>query len=203
MRRPPRPPVPGPPPKRPGNWSAARACWKTAGCRASWPTAGEERPLQDRDLHRRGRLGRRLGQDGPGFGHPGHPASVGQDAERGKGPGRLDLRQRQLMPVVLALGCGNRGGVRQSANCATTRCSSWPMRTVDGSHICTLMLTFFFRYMRPLIEQGHVYVAPASPCSWWQKGNTVKYAYNDKEMALLLQEMPGGQGQPVQGAWAR
>ena len=61
---------------------------------------------------------------------------------------------------------------------------------VDGSHICTLMLTFFFRYMRPLIEQGHVYVAQP-PLFKVQKGNTIKYAYNDAEMAILSQEMPG------------
>ena len=61
---------------------------------------------------------------------------------------------------------------------------------VDGSHICTLMLTFFFRYMRPLIEQGHVYVAQP-PLFKVQKGNTIKYAYNDAEMAVLSQEMPG------------
>ena len=61
---------------------------------------------------------------------------------------------------------------------------------VDGSHICTLMLTFFFRYMRPLIEQGHVYVAQP-PLFRVQKGNTVKYAYNEKEMAALTREMPG------------
>mgnify|MGYP000609261782 CR=1 FL=1 len=52
------------------------------------------------------------------------------------------------------------------------------------------MLTFFFRYMRPLIEQGHVYVAQP-PLFKVQKGNTIKYAYNDAEMAVLSQEMPG------------
>ena len=54
----------------------------------------------------------------------------------------------------------------------------------------TLMLTFFFRYMRPLIEQGHVYVAQP-PLFKVQKGSTIKYAYNDAEMAVLSQEMPG------------
>ncbi len=53
---------------------------------------------------------------------------------------------------------------------------------VDGCHICTLMLTFFFRYMRPLIEHGYVYVAQP-PLFKLQKGKTVKYAYNDDEMA--------------------
>ena len=51
-------------------------------------------------------------------------------------------------------------------------------------------MTFFFRYMRPLIEQGHVYVAQP-PLFKVQKGNTIKYAYNDAEMAILSQEMPG------------
>ena len=60
---------------------------------------------------------------------------------------------------------------------------------VDGSHICTLMLTFFFRYMRPLIEQGHVYVAQP-PLFKLQKGKTIKYAYNDAEMADLSQRCP-------------
>ena len=61
---------------------------------------------------------------------------------------------------------------------------------VDGSHICTLMLTFFFRYMRPLIDHGYVYVAQP-PLFKLQKGQTVKYAYNDDEMKMLSAEMPG------------
>ena len=61
---------------------------------------------------------------------------------------------------------------------------------VDGSHIATLMLTFFFRYMRPLIEHGYVYVAQP-PLFKLQKGSTVKYAYNEDEMKQLSAEMPG------------
>ena len=71
---------------------------------------------------------------------------------------------------------------------------------VDGSHICTLMLTFFFRYMRPLIEQGHVYVAQP-PLFKVQKGNTIKYAYNDAEMAVLSPGNAGCQDQPLQRPW--
>ena len=52
------------------------------------------------------------------------------------------------------------------------------------------MLTFFFRYMRPLIDHGYVYVAQP-PLFKLQKGQTVKYAYNDDEMKLLSAEMPG------------
>ena len=61
---------------------------------------------------------------------------------------------------------------------------------VDGAHIRILMLTFFFRYMRPLIEHGYVYVAQP-PLFKLQKGSTVKYAYNEDEMKQLSAEMPG------------
>ena len=61
---------------------------------------------------------------------------------------------------------------------------------VDGSHIRTLLLTFFFRFMRPLIEHGHVFIAQP-PLFKLQKGSTVKYAYNEDEMKQLSAEMPG------------
>ena len=95
----------------------------------------------------------------------------------------------KLMPVVLALGCGI-GEEFDISKLRYDKVFIMADADVDGSHICTLMLTFFFRYMRPLIEQGHVYVAQP-PLFRVQKGNTVKYAYNEKEMAVLLQEMPG------------
>ena len=95
----------------------------------------------------------------------------------------------KLMPVVLALGCGI-GEEFDISKLRYDKVFIMADADVDGSHICTLMLTFFFRYMRPLIEQGHVYVAQP-PLFKVQKGNTVKYAYNDKEMAVLSAEMPG------------
>ena len=95
----------------------------------------------------------------------------------------------KLMPVVLALGCGI-GDEFDISKLRYDKVFIMADADVDGSHICTLMLTFFFRYMRPLIEQGHVYVAQP-PLFRVQKGNTVKYAYNEKEMTALLQEMPG------------
>ena len=95
----------------------------------------------------------------------------------------------KLMPVVLALGCGI-GDEFDISKLRYDKVFIMADADVDGSHICTLMLTFFFRYMRPLIEQGHIYVAQP-PLFRVQKGNVVKYAYNEKEMAALSQEMPG------------
>ena len=104
---------------------------------------------------------------------------------------RLDkvYGNEKLMPVVTALGCGL-GDEFDISKLRYHKVFIMADADVDGSHICTLMLTFFFRYMRPLIEQGHVYVAQP-PLFKVQKGNTIKYAYNDAEMAVLSQEMPG------------
>ena len=95
----------------------------------------------------------------------------------------------KLMPVVTALGTGI-GDEFDISKVRYHKIFIMADADVDGSHICTLMLTFFFRYMRPLIEHGYVYVAQP-PLFKLQKGQTVKYAYNDDEMKLLSAEMPG------------
>ena len=95
----------------------------------------------------------------------------------------------KLMPVVTALGTGI-GDEFDISKVRYHKIFIMADADVDGSHICTLMLTFFFRYMRPLIEHGYVYVAQP-PLFKLQKGQTVKYAYNDDEMKILSAEMPG------------
>ncbi|SHJ05418.1 DNA gyrase subunit B [Mesonia phycicola] len=62
---------------------------------------------------------------------------------------------------------------------------------VDGSHIATLILTFFFRYMRELIEAGHIYIA-TPPLYLIKKGNRKRYAWNDKERDEITNEYAGG-----------
>jgi len=60
---------------------------------------------------------------------------------------------------------------------------------VDGAHIATLLLTFFYRYMKPLVEQGHVYLAQP-PLYKLSYGKVTKYAYSEEEMDSFRKEIP-------------
>ena len=104
---------------------------------------------------------------------------------------RLDkvIGNDKLMPVVTALGTG----IDEDFDITKLRYHKIVIMAdadVDGAHIRTLLLTFFFRYMRPLIEHGYVYIAQP-PLYRISKGKKHAYAYSDEERDAIIEEMGG------------
>ena len=95
----------------------------------------------------------------------------------------------KLSPLIIALG----GGIGEDFNIEKLRYHKIIIMSdadVDGAHIRTLLLTFFFRYMRPLIENGYVYSA-VPPLYKLTRGKTVKVAYSDDQRDKISAEMRG------------
>lgn len=105
---------------------------------------------------------------------------------------RLDkvYNNEKLLPVITALGT-NIGEDFTLEKLRYGKIIIMADADVDGSHIRTLLLTFFFRFMRPLIEEGHIYLAQP-PLFKLTKGKVVNYAYSDEQRDQLNAEMGGG-----------
>lgn len=102
---------------------------------------------------------------------------------------RLDkvYGNEKLMPVVTAIGSGL-GDEFDLAKLRYGKIIIMADADVDGSHIRTLLLTFFFRFMRPLVEEGHIYLAQP-PLFRLTKGKKHHYAYSDDERDALMAEL--------------
>lgn len=105
---------------------------------------------------------------------------------------RLDkiLSNAEIRAIITALGTG----IGDDFDIAKARYHKVIIMTdadVDGAHIRTLLLTFFYRYMRQIIESGYVYIAQP-PLFKIERNKTVRYAYNEKQRDLILQEFGEG-----------
>ncbi|MDF1514541.1 MAG: DNA topoisomerase (ATP-hydrolyzing) subunit B [Anaerolineae bacterium] len=99
------------------------------------------------------------------------------------------LSNREVQAIISALGCGFSDQYDLS-NLRYDRVIIMTDADVDGAHITTLLLTFFFRYMQPLIDAGHLYIAQP-PLYLVKAGKDNEYVYAESDLAKVIAELDG------------
>jgi DNA gyrase subunit B len=99
------------------------------------------------------------------------------------------LNNKEVQALISALGCGI-GDQFDLENLRYSRVIVMTDADVDGAHIRTLLLTFFFRYMQPLVEEGHLFIAQP-PLYRVAAGRKAHYVYTEKEKDALVEELKG------------
>jgi DNA gyrase subunit B len=106
-------------------------------------------------------------------------------------------KNTEIQALITALGLGVRGEEFKSSQLRYHRICLMTDADVDGAHIRTLLLTFFYRYQRALIEEGYVYIA-CPPLYKLERGRNHYYCYSERELQNKIREFPSNANYTIQ-----
>jgi DNA gyrase subunit B len=106
-------------------------------------------------------------------------------------------KNNEIQSMITALGLGIKGDEFDASQLRYHRIVIMTDADVDGAHIRTLLLTFFYRYQRELVDQGYIYIA-CPPLYKLERGRNHQYCYSDRELQQLISEFPANANYTIQ-----